>query len=112
LKRKWTTREPVKIRRGDTDTHVRLRWDGKDRLLTDDQPKWKLTSKLVGHEGPQPDMNFSDPLAGRFSLLISPRPEWQAGYRLTFEVLASGPNGRELTARFNADVIDPPPPPE
>jgi hypothetical protein len=112
LKLKVTSREPVKIRRGDTSTHVRLWWDGKDRLLTDDHPKWKLTAKLVGHGGPQPDTNFSDPLAGRFSLLISPRPEWQPGDRLKFEVLASGPNGRELTALFGADVIDPPPSPE
>ena len=110
LKLKVTSREPVKIRRGDTDTHVRLRWDGKDRLLTDDNPKWKLSAKLVG--GPQPEMNFSDPLVGRFSLLITPRPEWQAGERLRFEVLASGPNGRELTALFEADVIDPPQQPE
>jgi hypothetical protein len=112
LKLKVTSREPVKIRRGDTDTHVRLRWDGKDRLLTNDHPKWKLTAKLVGHGGPQPELNFSDPLVGRFSLLISPRPEWQSGERLKFEVLASGPGGRELTALFDADVIDPPPPPE
>jgi hypothetical protein len=112
LKLKVTSREPVKIRRGETDTHVRLRWDGRDQLLTDNVPKWKLSAKLVGHGGPQPDMNFSDPLAGRFSLLISPRPEWQAGERLKFEVMASGPRGRELFAAFEADVIDPPPPPE
>jgi len=109
LKLKVTSREPVKIRRGDADTHVRLRWDGKDCLLTDDMPDWKLSAKLVGH-GTQPDMNFSDPLAGRFSLLISPRPEWQVGERLKFEVTASGPKGRELFAAFEADVIDPPQP--
>ena len=33
-KLKVTSREPVKLRLGDTDTHVRLRWDGKDSLLT------------------------------------------------------------------------------
>jgi hypothetical protein len=112
LKLKITSREPVKIRQGETDTHVRLRWDGKDRLLTDDMPKWKLSAKLAGHSGPQPDMNFSDPLAGRFSLLISPRPEWQPGERLKFEVIASGPGGRELFAAFEADVIEPPQAPE
>ena len=57
-------------------------------------------------------MNFSEPLAGRFSLLISPREDWQAGERLKFEVIASGPGGRELFAIFDADVVDPPPPPE
>jgi hypothetical protein len=112
VKLKVTSREPVKIRRGEIDTHVRLRWDGKDRLLTDNVSAWKLAAKLVGHAGPQPDMNFSDPLAGRFSLLISPRPEWQAGERLEFEVTATGPSGRELFAAFAADVIDPPQTPE
>src|SRR5262249_54572674 len=86
VKLKVTSREPVKSRRGETDTHVRLGWDGKDRLLTDSAPKWKLSAKLVGHGGPQPDMNFSDPLGGRFSLLIAPREEWQTGERLKFEV--------------------------
>ena len=112
VKLKVTSREPVKIRRGDADTHVRLRWDGKDRLLTDNVPAWKLSAKVVGHAGPQPDMNFSDPWAGRFSLLISPRPEWQPGERLNFEVTAVGPSRRELFAAFAADVIDPPQTPE
>jgi hypothetical protein len=112
FKLKVTSREPVKIRRGDADTHVRLRWDGKDRLLTDNVPKWKLAAKLVGHAGAQPEMNFSEPLAGRFSLLISPRPEWQPGERLKFEVTATGPSSRELFTAFEADVVDPPQPPE
>ena len=107
---KVTSRHPAKLRRGEIDTHVRLRWDGKDRLLTDNVPKWKLSAKLVGHAASQPEMNFSDPLAGRFSLLISPRPEWQPGERLKFDVTAAGPGGRELFASFEADVIDPPPP--
>ena len=80
LKLKVTSRDPVKIRRGDSDTHVRLRWDGKDRLLTDNVPMWKLSANMVGpHSADPPEMSFSEPLAGRFSLLVSPRPEWQAG---------------------------------
>ncbi len=112
MKLKVSSREPVKIRRGENDTHVRLRWDGKDRLLTASVPKWKLSAKLVGTDRPQPEMNFSDPLAGRFSLLVSPRPEWQVGERLKFEVTAAGPAGRELFASFEADIVDPPAPPE
>src|SRR5262249_16538933 len=34
FKLKVTSREPVRLRRGEDDIHVRLRWDGKDRLLT------------------------------------------------------------------------------
>jgi hypothetical protein len=112
MKLKVSSREPVKIRRGENDTHVRLRWDGKDRLLTANVPKWKLSAKLVGDGRPQPEMNFSDPLFGRFSLLVSPRREWQTGERLKFEVIATGPGGRELFASFEADVVDPPQPPD
>jgi hypothetical protein len=112
MKLKVTSREPIKLRRGQGDTHVRLRWDGKDRLLNGNIPQWKLSAKLLGDGKAQPEMNFSEPLAGRFSLLITPREEWQAGERLKFEVVAGGPRGRELVTTFEADVIDPPPPPE
>jgi hypothetical protein len=112
MKLKVTSREPIKLRRGQGDTHVRLRWDGKDRLLNGNVPQWKLSAKLLGDGKAQPEMNFSEPLAGRFSLLITPREDWQAGERLKFEVVAGGPRGRELVTTFEADVIDPPPPPE
>jgi len=107
IKLKVTSRQPVNIRRGETDTHVKLRWDGKDRLLTDEDASWKLSAKLVGH-GNQPEMHFSDPVSGRFSLLISPRPEWQAGDKMTYEIAATGPRGRQLITSFDAEVIDPP----
>jgi hypothetical protein len=112
IKLKVTSREPVKIRLGGTDTHVRLRWDGKDSLLTANVPTWKLSAKLAGDDKPQPEMNFSEPLAGRFSLLISPRPEWQPGDKLKFEITALGPTGRELLAIFDAEVVEPPTPAE
>jgi hypothetical protein len=108
---KVTSRQPVNIRRGATDTHVKLRWDGKDRLLSGDHPTWKMSAKLLG-PGQQPEINFSDPVAGRFSLLVSPLPEWQAGERLSFEVVATGPRGRQLVTSFDANVVDPPPTPE
>ncbi|EJN07494.1 hypothetical protein PMI42_07776 [Bradyrhizobium sp. YR681] len=109
VKLKVTSRQPVNIRLGDTDTHVKLRWDGKDKLVTDDDPKWRLSAKLLG-KGAQPEMNFADPVAGRFSLLVSPRPEWQVGERLTFEVTASGPRGRQLFTSFDANVVEAPEP--
>src|SRR5262249_4406932 len=90
-KLKVTSREPVKIRLGETATHVRLRWDGKDRLLTGDSPTWKLAAKVVTPGKTQPEMSFTEPVAGRFSLLISPRSEWQTGDKLKFEIIAMGP---------------------
>jgi hypothetical protein len=111
-KLKVSSREPVKIHLGENDTHVRLRWDGKDRLLTANAPKWRLSAKLAGDSKPQPEMNFSDPVDGRFSLLISPRPEWRPCEQFKFEVTAIGPGSRELFASFEAEVIDPPLPPD
>jgi hypothetical protein len=89
-----------------------LRWDGKDRLLTGKEPEWKIAAKLLADKRPQPDFHFSEPSTGRFSLLIAPRPEWQVGERLTFEVTANGPRGRVLTTRFIAEVVNPPLAPE
>jgi hypothetical protein len=106
VKLKVTSRQPVQIRRGDTGTHVRMRWDGKDRLITSDGAEWKFTAKLL--TGTQPDIHFSDPSAGRFTMLVTPLPEWTIGQRLTFEVAATGPRGRQLITSFVADVVDPP----
>ena len=107
-KLKVSTRQPVRVCQGEGDTHVRLRWDGKDRLLTGRQPAWRLTASIIGRSEPAPEFNFSQPSSGRFSLLISPRPEWRTGDKLQFEVIAYGPGGRALNARFVAEVLDPP----
>lgn len=109
-KLKVTSREPVQVRRGEADTHVRFRWDGKSRLITDTPPTWAFSAKLRGQA--QPEMHFSEPSAGRFSLLISPLPDWQVGQRLIFDVTATGPNEKKLKTTFEADVVDPPTPPE
>ena len=108
---KISSREPIKLRRGEEDIHVRLRWDGKDRLLTGKQPAWRVSARLVdGAGGLQPGFNFSEPTAGRFTLLISSRPEWKVGDRLKFEVTANGPRHRALVTSFVGVVVDPPEP--
>jgi hypothetical protein len=47
------------------------------RLLTGTHPGWKIRARLLDEGKAQPVFNFSEPTAGRFSLLISPRPEWR-----------------------------------
>lgn len=106
IKLKVTSRQPVQIRRGETGTHVRMRWDGKDRLITADDAQWKFTAKVTN--GNQPDIHFSDPSSGRFTMLVTPLPEWTVGQRVVFEVTATGPNGRQLITSLDADVVDPP----
>jgi hypothetical protein len=111
---KVSSRAPVKLRLGENDVHVRLRWNGKDRLLTGNNPEWKLSARLLGEGRAQPAFNFSEPRGGGFSLLISPRPEWRVGEVLTFEVRAEGPAGRVLARMFVGNVVEPPqePPPD
>jgi hypothetical protein len=91
---------------------VRLRWDGKDKLLSGATPAWRLSALLVDSDHTQPVLNFSQPNLGRFSLLIGLRPEWNTGDRLNFEVTAAGPTGEVLRTRFVAEVVDPPEKPE
>ncbi len=102
-----SSREPIKLKLGEDDTHVRLRWDGKDKLLLGKEPAWRLSADLLNGDSSQPVFNASQPAAGRFSLLITPRPEWKAGDSLSFEVSAHGPSGKVLRARFQAEVIEP-----
>jgi len=102
-----SSRQPVKIVRRDGDTHVRLRWDGKDKLLVADKPKWKLSARVVEGSVNGPTFNFSHPASGRFSLLITPRQEWIVGDKLTVEVAAEGPEGLRLTAMVLAEVAEP-----
>lgn len=105
-KLKVSSRQPIKIMHSEDDTHVRIRWDGKDSLLTGRQPAWRFAARLLDVGRPQPVFNFSEPRLGRLSLLISPRPEWQVGDRMNFEIKAEGPSGRALVVTFVAEVVD------
>jgi hypothetical protein len=104
---KVSSREPIRIKLGGGDTHVRLRWDGLDSLASGPSPSWAFAARVLDRTEPQPVMNFSQPSGGRFSLLVSHRPEWAAGDTMTFEVVASGPSAAKLVAKFSAEVIQP-----
>ena len=112
---KVTSRKPViiwkekdddpKAKRRIGDTHVRLKWDGKDRLLSGPQSTWRLTARLVEPKrAAQPALSFSDPKWGRFELLISPRAEWMIGDQFMIEVTATHKSGRTFTTSFVAGV--------
>ncbi len=100
-----SSREPVKIKMTDADTHVRLRWDGRDSLATGPSPRWVFQARVLDSEGPQPMVNFSQPSRGKFSLLISPRPEWEVGQEMTFSVVATDGHGTTLDTKFQAVVV-------
>jgi hypothetical protein len=111
-----TSRQPVSIlkapadgdgkpKRRQGDTHIRLRWDGKDSLINGAEPKWRFGARVIAPErAAQPALSFSLPRKGRFSLLVSPRPDWTVGQQFTFEVTVTHVDGRQLSASFAAEV--------
>jgi hypothetical protein len=103
-----TSRQPIKLLVGGPDLHVRLRWDGKDELITGDRAVWsfKATCESLSVE---PQMFLTSPTTGRFELLIQASPGLQAGEQLKFDVEAVGP-GRTLATSFLVDVAEAPSP--
>jgi hypothetical protein len=111
-----TSRQPVSLRKAPEecegkfkhrlgDTHIRLRWDGKDNLVTGAEPKWRFSARIISPErAAQPALSFSLPRKGRFSLLVSPRLDWTAGQEFTFDVTATHVDGRKLSTTFIAQV--------
>jgi hypothetical protein len=113
-----TSRQPVslwkspedghgKSKRWQGDTHIRLRWDGKDSLVTAAEPRWLFAARIISPErSAQPALSFSLPRKGRFNLLVSPRLDWTVGQQFTFAVTAAHVSGRKLSTTFVAKVAE------
>jgi hypothetical protein len=104
---KVSSRQPIRIKKGGADAHVRLRWDGRDDLAAGPSATWTFSVAEITRPDLQPQANFSQPNEGRISLLVTPRDEWSIGDQLSFQVKASGPNNSQLTADFVAEVVQP-----
>lgn len=105
---KVTSRQPIKILVGGADVHVKLRWDGKDELVSGTPPTWQLRV-TVDSPSVEPQTFLTRPVDGRFELLIQATPGLTAGEQLKFDVEAVGP-GKTLSTAFLADVVEPPSP--
>jgi hypothetical protein len=105
---KVTSRQPIKIVIGGPDVHVKLRWDGKDELVTRAAPPWSIQATC---ESPsvEPSIFVTRPVDGRFELLIQAAPGLKAGEQLKFDIEAVGP-GKTLATAFLADIVEPPTP--
>jgi hypothetical protein len=103
-----TSRQPIRILTGGPDVHVKLKWDGKDELVTGASPTWTFR---VSCESPSvdPPTFVTSPVAGRFELLIQAAAGLKAGEQLKFDVEAMGP-GKLLSTAFLVDIVDPPTP--
>ncbi len=102
---KVTSRLPIKIVIGGPDVHVKLRWDGKDELVSGSSPSWDFR---VSCESPsvEPRTFLTKPVGGRLELLVQAASGLSAGEQLKFDVEAVGP-GKTLTTAFLADVVEP-----
>ena len=100
-----SSRQPIRVLLDGADVHVRMRWDGKDHLLAGSGAPWKIVGRLSGSSA-QPIFSISEPIRGRFSLLISSMGDWQVGQQLTFEVTANGPKASSLRASFTAIIVE------
>lgn len=103
---KITSRQPIKIVLGGPDVHVKLKWDGKDELVAGTSPLWTMCASC---ESPsiEPPSFLTQPVEGRFELLIQASAGLTAGEQLKFDVEVVGP-GKTLSTAFLADVVEPP----
>jgi hypothetical protein len=105
------SRQPVKLEPGGALTHVRLRWDGEDELVSSLTPSWQFTATCLSlNTFPTPV--FSQPRAGNFEVLLETPPGLLTGQELDFQVTATGPGGAILATPFKGKISEPPPIPE
>jgi len=108
-----SSRQPVRIKRGDIDTHVRIRWNGLDELVSGTGGEWTFYARVMNRDLQQPQIVFSQPSSGVFTMLVTPRPEWEDGRQLRFAVGARHVTGKILTEdAFDAIVVNPVAPPD
>jgi hypothetical protein len=99
-----TSRQPIKIVIGGPDVHVKMRWDGKDELVTGTTPLWSF--RVICESPSVVPLTFpTRPTGGRFEVLIQATPGLKPGEQLKFDVEAVGP-GKTLTTAFLADVVE------
>jgi hypothetical protein len=101
---KVTSRQPIKIVVGGPDVHVKLRWDGKDELVTSTPAIWTFQFSC---ESPsvEPPTFLTRPVDGRFELLIQGSTGLKIGEQLKFDIEAVGP-GKTLSTAFLADITE------
>jgi hypothetical protein len=100
------TRQPVKLIPGGPLAHVRVKWDGKDELISGLSPTWEIHARCTTITS-FPVVTRTDPRNGRFELLIDTPRALLAGQELDFEVESRGPSGKVLRANFRARLEPP-----
>jgi len=103
-----STRQPVQLSVGDADTHVRLRWDGRDDLAAGPTAAWRFEAHCLTQLTAHVSTSFSLPRKGRFSLLVGLPGDTELGTELDFEIVATSRDGSVLRATFRGVAAEPP----
>jgi len=100
-----TSHQPIRITLGGPDVHVKLRWDGRDELVSTVPPEWTFR---VACDSPsvEPPTFLTRPVEGHFELLVQATQGLSAGEELKFDIEAIGP-GKALGTAFLARVVEP-----
>src|SRR5262249_3468158 len=102
---KVVSRQPVKLIPGGPSVHVKLRWDGQDALLFGSPPAWTFQARCTSL-GTYPRIGFAIRGEGRLELLLDTPRGLLVSNALEFEVVANGPNGKQLSVTFQAELVD------
>jgi hypothetical protein len=99
------SRQPVKLVPGGPSVHVKLLWDGQDSLLIGTPPAWTFGARCATL-GTFPMIGLGNRGDGKLELLIDTPHGILTSTELEFEVEATGPGNKKLTAKFKAVVIE------
>ncbi len=84
-----------------------MQWNGKPGLLRGSKPRWKFTARCVSL-GTFPQIGFGYTNDGGLTFILCPPNGLLVGTNLDFEVVARGPEGKELPVTFKGVIVDPP----
>jgi len=104
---KVKSRQPIKIVPGGPAIHVKLEWNGREALIRSTSPPWKFNARCVTLST-FPKIGFASMGDGRLELVLYPPHGMLPNTQLEFEVIAKGPDDKQLPATFRALVVEPP----
>jgi hypothetical protein len=100
------SRQPIQLHPGGPATHVRMRWDGEDELVTGRPAKWRFQARCTTLANYPPPV-FTEPRHGSFEVILDSPGDLPPKQELTFQVEAVGPSGELLATPFKGVVSEP-----
>ena len=102
---KVKSRQPIKIVPGGPAVHVKLEWT-QGTAHPQHQRPWKFNARCVTLST-FPKIGFASMSDGRLELVLYPPHGMLTNTQLEFEVIATGPDDKQLPATFRAMVVEP-----